>query len=225
MNIFIEVLGWITAILTILLYLPLVVKTIKTKNTEGISRTTFLIVLFAGVLYVIWGGSMDITPTVVANFAIGILMLPMLFLLLKSKMISLLISIAAISGLIFGTLLHKGLLDINIDRDWFHTSNNLVALIIVIIAGTLIGFSWGPQTYIVIKDKKHSTKNLSIIGLVLGSVANILWILYFGLELAYKDELSGDPGVIIAAATTAVMLLMLLTLTTFKTYNIVKNID
>ena len=225
MDLSIEIIGWVTTVLTILLYLPLVVKTLRTKNTEGISKITFLLVMLAGVLYVIWGGSLNITPTVVANFSIVILMIPMLFLLMKSKFLAIIISIFAIIGLVCGLLLHNTLLNINFDNDWFHTKSNLIALIIVIIAGTLIGSSWFPQTYIVIKDKKHSTKNMSIIGLLFGSIGNILWVLYFSLQLAYKPEYSGDAGVIYAAITTAIMLATLSTLLSYKIYNIVKNIE
>lgn len=224
MTTIIEVLGWMTAILTILLYLPLVVKTLKTKNTEGISKSTFLIVLMAGILFVIWGGSMNITPTIVANFAIGVLMIPMLFLLLKSKITAMLISIVTIALMVGGVLLHEGLLDINIDKDWTHTESAF-QLTIVIFASIFLAFSWGPQLFIVIKDKTHSTKNLSFIGLLLGTIANALWIAYFSLELTQIDYLDGDPGVIVAIASTVVMFSMLFTLTCFKTHNMVKNID
>ena len=219
---FIDILGWITAVLTILLYLPLVAKTIKNKNTEGVSKTTFLVVLLAGILFVIWGGSQNIAPTIMANFAIGILMLPMLFLLLKSKIMATIISVGTISLLIGGTLLERNLLNIKIDKDWFNTKD-VAQLIIVIFASIFLAFSWGPQVFMVIKDKTHSTKNLSIIGLIFGTIADVLWIIFFVLKLTPAGGQAGDPGIIVAIASTALMLVMLLILMYFKIYNIIKS--
>jgi len=63
----IEVLGYIGAILISLAYLPQAIKTVKTRNVEGLSLNMFMILLVAQIIWIMYGILIQNTPTIVCN--------------------------------------------------------------------------------------------------------------------------------------------------------------
>lgn len=73
MNISIEIVGVIAAILTTSSFVPQVYKTWKSKNVDGISLTMFL-ALFIGILFwLIYGILIDSFSIILANIVSGLL--------------------------------------------------------------------------------------------------------------------------------------------------------
>ncbi len=88
MDIAILVVGYIASVLTMVGYMPQTIRTIKTKETQGVSILMFFIITFGAIFWVIYG-SMLISwavkdnagvivylgdaPIMIANFFIGIM--------------------------------------------------------------------------------------------------------------------------------------------------------
>ena len=83
--IWIEIIGFIAAVLTTAAVLPQLIKTIKTKQTRDISFK-FIMVLTAGIfLWLIYGLFIISWPLISANGAALILWIIMLYMKLKYK--------------------------------------------------------------------------------------------------------------------------------------------
>lgn len=80
---FIPYFGYLAAILTTLSFLPQAIKTIKEKNTEGISLIMYSM-FTAGVLFwLMYGLFINDLPIIVANMVTLILAVSILFLKIK----------------------------------------------------------------------------------------------------------------------------------------------
>ena len=64
---FYEILGLIAATLTTISFMPQVYKTWKTKSTEGLSLTMYLILFIGVVLWLIYGIHLKSLPVILAN--------------------------------------------------------------------------------------------------------------------------------------------------------------
>lgn len=85
MNLAITIFGWISTILTIGVYIPQLVKTIKTKDTSGVSIIMYIILQFTAWAWVIYGGLivsqalnsngdiLDGLPILITNAVVGIM--------------------------------------------------------------------------------------------------------------------------------------------------------
>lgn len=62
-----QVIGIVAAILTTSAFLPQVIKTVKTRETENLSLITFLMILVGTVLWSIYGYSLGDKPMMFAN--------------------------------------------------------------------------------------------------------------------------------------------------------------
>lgn len=61
------ILGYIATFLINIAYVPQVVKTIKTKNVEGLSLMMFTILILAGILWIIYGVLLNSFPLIICN--------------------------------------------------------------------------------------------------------------------------------------------------------------
>lgn len=61
------ILGYIATFLINIAYVPQVVKTIRTKNVEGLSLVMFAILILAGILWIIYGVLLDSLPLIICN--------------------------------------------------------------------------------------------------------------------------------------------------------------
>lgn len=68
-----ETLGYIAAILTTSSFIPQVVKTIKTKDTSGISLYMYLFFLLGIILWFIYGLKIKSMPIIIANLLTGLM--------------------------------------------------------------------------------------------------------------------------------------------------------
>ena len=67
-----QVLGWIATILFSIMIIPQMVKTIKTKNTEGVSLLLFVIYLIANFIALAYAFLIGQTPLII-KYEIGIM--------------------------------------------------------------------------------------------------------------------------------------------------------
>jgi len=82
---FYEILGLLAATLTTVSFLPQVYKTWKTKSTEGLSLTMYLIFFIGVVLWLIYGLHIKSLPVIIANLITSVLALFLVIMKLKYK--------------------------------------------------------------------------------------------------------------------------------------------
>lgn len=84
MNIF-ELLGYLAAILTTISFLPQAIKTIKTKDTRGISLPMYILFTLGVLFWLIYGLHFSMIPVIIANIITFILASIILFFKIKYK--------------------------------------------------------------------------------------------------------------------------------------------
>ena len=77
--------GYIAAFCTAISFLPQAVKTIKTKDTNGLSLLTYLFLFFGSLSWFIYGMVLTDIPLVGTNFLTTIFTGIILFLILRGK--------------------------------------------------------------------------------------------------------------------------------------------
>lgn len=82
---FYDILGMLAATLTTVSFLPQVYKTWKTKATEGLSLTMYLIFFVGIVLWLIYGIHLKSLPMILANIVTAILSLYLVIMKIKYK--------------------------------------------------------------------------------------------------------------------------------------------
>jgi len=81
----IEILGFLAAILTTSAYLPQVYKIWKTKNTESVSLTMYLVMFLGVFLWLIYSLFIKSFPLIVANTLTLLIILIILYFKINSK--------------------------------------------------------------------------------------------------------------------------------------------
>ena len=82
---FYEIIGLLAACITTASFLPQVFKTYKTKDTSGLSLTTYIAFFIGIVLWLIYGIHLNSLPMILANFFTAILSLFLIIMKLKHK--------------------------------------------------------------------------------------------------------------------------------------------
>jgi MtN3 and saliva related transmembrane protein len=85
MNIDPTLMGYIAAFCTTCSFIPQVLQTLKTKNTEGISLVMYTLFVFGVVLWLLYGVLVEDLPIIIANFVTLTLASIILFLKIKSS--------------------------------------------------------------------------------------------------------------------------------------------
>jgi MtN3 and saliva related transmembrane protein len=80
---FISIFGYIAAVLTTISFLPQAIKTIKEKNTEGISLVMYSLFTGGVLMWLVYGIFVKDTPIVVANAITLVLAVTILSLKIK----------------------------------------------------------------------------------------------------------------------------------------------
>ncbi len=80
MNWNIEIIGLIAAVLTTFGFVPQVLKSLKTKNVEGISLTMYLAMFVGLIFWLIYGFLIDSFAIKLANMVSGILVFTLIVL-------------------------------------------------------------------------------------------------------------------------------------------------
>ncbi|MCL4155624.1 UNVERIFIED_CONTAM: hypothetical protein GTU68_028938 [Idotea baltica] len=82
----VEYLGYIAAILTTGSFLPQLIKTVKTKDTSGISLTMYFFLVLGITLWFIYGICLDSMPIILANLFTGIMATIILYYKIKEAL-------------------------------------------------------------------------------------------------------------------------------------------
>jgi MtN3 and saliva related transmembrane protein len=80
---FIPIFGYLAAILTTISFLPQAIKTIKEKNTEGISLVMYSLFTSGVLMWLVYGIFVKDTPIIIANSITLILAVTILALKIK----------------------------------------------------------------------------------------------------------------------------------------------
>ncbi|WP_411354458.1 SemiSWEET transporter [Thiomicrorhabdus indica] len=62
-----EYLGYLAGIFTAIAFIPQAIKTLKTRNTESISLTTYILFSLGIIFWLIYGISLNSLPMIIAN--------------------------------------------------------------------------------------------------------------------------------------------------------------
>lgn len=79
----VDVIGYLAGFFLMLSFIPQVIKTIKTRTTDGLSVAMLAITLISGVLYEIYSVWLMLTPVVVMNGIFTILVATQLTMTIK----------------------------------------------------------------------------------------------------------------------------------------------
>lgn len=82
-TIIIEILGYISATLTTIAFLPQIIKTVKTKSAKDVSMGMFVLFTTGVFLWVIYGILTNTMPVLIANAVIFCLALTQIILKIK----------------------------------------------------------------------------------------------------------------------------------------------
>ena len=80
-----SIFGYIAAFCTAVSFLPQAIKTIKTKDTNGLSLLTYLFLFFGSLSWFIYGIVLTDVPLVSTNFLTTIFTGIILFLILRGR--------------------------------------------------------------------------------------------------------------------------------------------
>ena len=80
-----EVIGFVAAFLTTIAFIPQVVQVWKSKSTDGLSLTTYLIFVTGVFLWFLYGLNIGSLSMIIANFITVILALIIIYFIIKSK--------------------------------------------------------------------------------------------------------------------------------------------
>ncbi|MGB2341672.1 MAG: SemiSWEET family sugar transporter [Flavobacteriaceae bacterium] len=81
----IEIIGYVAAVLTTSSFLPQVIKVWKSKSSEGVSVTMYMVMLTGVILWGIYGFFIGSKSVLLANFVAGILQLMILIIVFRNK--------------------------------------------------------------------------------------------------------------------------------------------
>ena len=178
-----EILGWITATLTILMYLPQVAKVIRTKSVLNLSKTTFVALYFVEVLFVIWAPMVSSFQVYGSNgFLIFILMPIIYYLFFQRKWVF--ITIFTIGILAFTAGLLEFIFALKVHK--------MISLSLSLLLSVTLGILFFPQSWIVFKQK--ALGKVSGISASLIFLANVLWGIYW---LSKLIENSFDGAILV----------------------------
>lgn len=81
----VELLGFAAAFLTTIAFIPQVVQVWKSKSTDGLSLTTYLIFVTGVFFWFLYGLNIGSLSMIIANFITVILALIIIYFIIKSK--------------------------------------------------------------------------------------------------------------------------------------------
>ena len=81
----VEIIGFVAALLTTSAFVPQVIKVWKSKSSNGVSLSMYLVLLLGVSLWGVYGYLIDSMSIIIANTVTGFLQLIILVLILKNK--------------------------------------------------------------------------------------------------------------------------------------------
>jgi len=82
-TVMIEILGYVSATLTTIAFLPQIIKTLKTKSAKDVSMGMFVLFTTGVFLWIIYGALTNSMPVLIANIVIFCLALTQIILKIK----------------------------------------------------------------------------------------------------------------------------------------------
>lgn len=204
-----DVIGWIAAIITIGMYIPQTYKVIKTRNVEGLSKITFLMVAGGSFFWTWFGVANHNWQAWAANAIALFLMLPIIFFLFKSKTVALSSDASKVNFIKQYFKAHKLFLISSIIvlinfvatvvlLALGQTIASPAALIFSIFGGLGISLPFLPQTIKTIKTKNISA--ISIYSTIAIITANTFWtIFYILLNIHFGFDAGNLMGALFSA--------------------------
>lgn len=182
MQIFTQMMGWVAAAITMLMYIPQARTILKNKSAEGLSVISYTLLLIGDLMWIIYSGFSKVTgldillvlQTFVPNLVIAILLIFYFKYLVKKRTNRMIYYIVIISSIVAGTIL------LFLPSDLIAISENvnkIILIFMVIFAAAPISIAFLPQTLNVIKVK--DTKNMSKLSIILIVLGNIFWGLFW----------------------------------------------
>lgn len=80
-----SIFGYLAAICTAVSFLPQAIKTVKTKNTGGLSLITYVFLFFGSLFWLIYGIYSKDVPLVATNTLTTVFTFFIVFIILKNK--------------------------------------------------------------------------------------------------------------------------------------------
>lgn len=178
-----EIIGWIAAILTVVIGIPQLIKLIKVKSAKDVSLVSNWIFFVGLIMWVIFGSfTVDgngnkLIQTITANVLSVFVYALLLFFLHKYKEER--TNIWTTTIVCLASVLVVAIFVIAIVRkDWFITENiQWVAILIGAVTGFLTTFAYVPQVWTTFKSK--DVENLSLLMIIILIGLNIFWIIYW----------------------------------------------
>ena len=81
----IDTIGMIAATLTTMSFLPQAIRTVRTRDTSGISRNMYLMLCTGILLWIVYGWQKDLPPVYIGNLITGVFASIVLFLKLQEQ--------------------------------------------------------------------------------------------------------------------------------------------
>lgn len=181
-----SIIGYITLVISIVMYAPQSFKVWKTKDTSALSKPTFIALYLGCIFWIVWSVMKHITQVWLTNVGIAVLMIPIIYYLFKDKKIySLIMSAVIVASVVFAITysvirpehIENGV-DTNKMADW-------LSITLVAISSSLTSFCWMPQVIHVFKSK--DTSSLSLISLSLILLNQTLLLGFYGMKI-YEDS-------------------------------------
>lgn len=189
MGMAIEVIGWLASIITICMYAPQSLKVVIKKKTEGLSKTTYCLVVCGSISWTIFATLIHSWQAWTANGIVILCMIPVVYYLFKDnlKMVIFICTIILSGAITTFVLMFFSL-----------RTHPIIATVFSIVAGIGTGLPFIPQVIKTFKTKDVSSiAILTSFGIVL---ANILWVLYYSLMMQQEGFSSAKLMAIVFCA-------------------------
>lgn len=172
MEMFIEIVGWLASIMTICMYTPQSLKVLISKKTVGLSKTTYCLVIGGSISWTVFATLIHSWQAWTANGIVILSMIPVVYYLFKDNLrLVILISSIILTSVVTTFVL----MFIPIG------THPILATIFSIAAGIGTGLPFMPQVIKTLRSKDvASIAIMTSVGVV---IANILWVLYYGLMM------------------------------------------
>lgn len=196
------IIGYISMVVSIVMYIPQSFKVWKTKDTSALSKPTFIVLYFGCIFWIIWSVMKHLITIWLTNVGIALLMIPIIYyLFIDKKIYSIIMSFIIISTVIFAItysiVLPKDIYinasGVEVDRN---EMNSILSTTLSIIASFGTSFCWLPQVIHVLKTK--DTSSLSLITLSLLIFNQALLTVFYGTRVG-----SGSTDISIMVSFTA----------------------
>lgn len=199
MSTFIEIIGWMSAVITAFYSLPQTITLLKTKNAQQVSYPSFFVLLLGIIFWTLYGAVdfVKFPHLLAANSISAIIAVLNVSLILKySNKKSLFLLFSTICGSLVGiVIIFSTVLTILAETGYknIYIANNGVLIMFACLAVFSTALAFAPQNLKTLKSK--NVDGLSLPFVIAGLSLNVGWLLYWGLKLS-QGLIGIDPAVV-----------------------------